>query len=554
MLKKLIRGDLDWIVMKSLEKDRTRRYAMAVELVADIARHLNHEPVLAGPPSQIYRLRKFLRRHRTQVIVAVLLAGMAVVSVMYVQERNRGEEAAFLKHKDVLSKAMEFRSMGRFEDALTGLKPILKSEHVGPAARLLRGRLVLELQGPRDAVKELQKLLNERDEVACQAHFLLARIYLESDPGDPETTKKYQQKAKEHQQEGEKLFSESAEAYFNRSIMAGTVMKSLEWLNKAVDLDPGHYDSREARALAYYALRKYSEMEINATIMIGNESNNSQGYALRAIARREKAISEDEKELLKEAIRDHNKAIKLSPDEHELYDQRRRTHLRMGNYELALSDARACIRLGPDVRWLSIHRSFNPSGRYHFHNFCALVALGRYDEAKVKYDTIIESGLMTKWHFDQSAAKYVSDTLDAGLSWHRPRRRPEGAAFLAMHESADVYRQLSKKARRVVPEGFHATWSPDGTELAYSCGILGFTGIEVVNLESGKTRLLTVPGFDPAWSPDGNYIAFTRHRQTLSVADLTAERTAKDPPLAEREVWLIRADGTGDPELLARGY
>ncbi len=206
------------------------------------------------------------------------------------------------------------------------------------------------------------------------------------------------------------------------------------------------------------------------------------------------------------------------------------------------------------MRWLSIHRTFSPSIRYHFHSFCALVALGRYDEAKVKYDTIIESGLMTKWYFDQSAAKYVSDTLDAGLSWHPPQHRPEGAAFLAMHESANVYRQLAKKARRVVPEGFHATWSPDGTELAYSCGILGFTGIEIVNLESGKTRLLTVPGHDPAWSPDGRHIAFTRHRQTLSVADLAAERAAKDPSLAEREVWLIRADGTGDPELLARGY
>jgi tetratricopeptide (TPR) repeat protein len=473
---------------------------------------------------------------------------------MYFQERNRGEEAEFLKHKDVLSKAMEFRSMGRFEAALTGLDPILNSEHVGPAARLLRGRLVLELQGPRDAVKELQQLLNERDEVACQAHFLLARIYLESDPGDPETTQKYQQKAKEHQQEGEKLFSESAEAYFNRSIMASTVIKTLEWLNKAVDLDPGHYDSREARALAYYALRKYDEMEIDASVMIGNEPNNSKGYALRAIARREKAIREDEKELLKEAIRDHNKAIKLSPDEHELYNQRRRTHLRMGRYEQALSDSRTCVRLGPDVRWLSIHRTFNPSGRYHFHNFCALVALGRYDEAKVIYDTIIESRLMAKWYFDQSAAKYVSDTLDAGLSWHPPETKPEGAAFLAMHESADVYRQLAKKARRVVPEGFHATWSPDGTELAYSCGLLGFTGIEVVNLESGKTRLLTVPGLDPAWSPDGNYIAFTRPRQTLLLTDITSERAAKHPPLAEREVWLIRADGTEDPELLARGY
>ncbi|MFC1636836.1 DUF3471 domain-containing protein, partial [Planctomycetota bacterium] len=557
-LGRKLNGDLDWITIKAMEKDRMRRYQTAHALAEDIQRHLSHEPVLAGPPSTIYRLKKFLRKHRTQAIasatMAILLAGMAMVSVMYIRAINRGKEAESLRHTNILSKAMEFRSMGRFEDALTGLNPILNSEHVGPATRLLRARLVLELQGPRDAVRELQKLLNERDEIACQAHFLLARIYLESDPGDPETTQEYQQKAKEHQQEGEKLFSESAEAYFNRSIMAGTVKKALEWLNKAVDLDPGHYDSREARALAYYALKNYDEMEIDASVMIGNEPNNSQGYALRAIARREKAIGRGEEELLGQAIRDHSKAIELSPDEHELYDQRRRTHLRMGSYEQALSDARECVRLGPDVRWLSIHRTFSPSRRYHFHIFCALVALGRYDEAKVKYDTIIESGLMPKWYFDQSAAKYVSDTLDAGLSWHPPQRRPEGAAFLAMHESADVYRQLAKKARRVVPEGFHATWSPDGTELAYSCGILGFTGIEVVNLESGKTRLLTVPGLDPAWSPDGNTIAFTRPRQTLLLTDITSERAAKHLSLTEREVWLIRADGTGDPEFLTRGY
>jgi serine/threonine protein kinase/tetratricopeptide (TPR) repeat protein len=545
-LGRKLHGDLDWITLKAMEKDRTRRYETAHALAEDIQRHLNDEPVLAGPPSKVYRMKKFLRKHRTQTIAAmmaaILVASLAVVSVMYIRAVNRGIEAESLEHKDVLSKAMELRSSGQFQDALAKVETVINSGHVGPKARLLRARLVLELQGPADAVKELEKLLNERDEIACQAHFLLARIYLESDPGDPETTEEYQQKAKEHQQQGENLFSESAEAYFNRSMMAGTVDKTLEWLNKAIDLDPGHYDSREARALAYYALRKYDDMEIDASVMIGNESNNSQGYALRAIARREKAIREAEKELLRGAIRDHDKAIRLSPAEAELYDQRRRTHMQMGNYEKVLLDARKCVELEPE------------EGIYHFHSFCALVALGRYDEAKVKYDTIINSGLMTKWYLDLSAAKYVSDTLDAGLSWHPSESRPEGAAFLGMHESAEIYEELAKKAKRVVGEGFHATWSPDGSELAYSCGILGFTGIEIVNLDSGKPRLLTVPGQDPAWSPDGRHIAFTRHRQTLLVADLTAERAAKNPSLGEREVWLIKADGTEEPRFLARGY
>ncbi|MHC4284845.1 MAG: protein kinase domain-containing protein [Planctomycetota bacterium] len=546
-LRRRLRGDLDWITLKAMEKDRTRRYQTAHALDEDIQRHLAHEPVLAGPPSKIYRLKKFLRKYRTQAIAAatavVLLACIAVIFVMYAQAVNRGKEAESFKHRDILSKAMELRSNGQFQEALAKVETIGDSEHVGPKAQLLRARLVLELQGPAAAVTELQRLLNERDEIACQAHFLLARIYLESDPGDPETSQEYQQKAKEHQQKGEGLFSESAEAYFNRSMMAGAVNKTLEWLNKAIDFEPGHYDSREARALAYYALRKYNEMEIDASVMIGNESNNSQGYALRAIARRQKAIRQSEKELFGEAIKDHDKAIKLSPDESKLYDQRRRTHIQMGNYEQALSDARKCVELEPE------------DGIYRLHVFCALVASGYYDEAKVKYDdTIIEFGLRIKWYFDQTVAKYVSDTLDAGLSWHPPRRRPEGAAFLAMHESAEIYEQLAKKARRVVAEGFHATWSPDGTEFAYSCGIHGFSGIEIINLESGKTRLLTVPGFDGAWSPDGNHIAYVRSRQPLLLADVTTEYGAKTAPHSRREVWIIKADGTEEPRFLAKGH
>ncbi len=81
-LKRALRGDLDWIVMKALEKDRTRRYETANGLGADILRHLASEPVLAAPPSRSYRLRKFVRKHRAGVIAAslVLLALVAGVA------------------------------------------------------------------------------------------------------------------------------------------------------------------------------------------------------------------------------------------------------------------------------------------------------------------------------------------------------------------------------------------------------------------------------------------------------------------------------------------
>jgi len=101
-LRTALRGELDWIVMKCLEKDRARRYDSAGELANDIQRYLSHEPVLAGPHTKTYRARKFVRRYRLQVgagaaLVAVLLLGVAgtttgMLSAM--QERARAERAA----------------------------------------------------------------------------------------------------------------------------------------------------------------------------------------------------------------------------------------------------------------------------------------------------------------------------------------------------------------------------------------------------------------------------------------------------------------------------
>ncbi len=81
-LTKLMRGDLDWILMKCLEKDRTRRYETANGLAADIERHLNDETVTAGAPSAGYRLRKFVRRNRAPVIAACIVAAALVLGVV----------------------------------------------------------------------------------------------------------------------------------------------------------------------------------------------------------------------------------------------------------------------------------------------------------------------------------------------------------------------------------------------------------------------------------------------------------------------------------------
>jgi tetratricopeptide (TPR) repeat protein len=81
-LSTILRGDLDWIVMRCLEKDRTRRYETANGLAMDIRRHLNDEPVVAGPPGAAYRLRKFVKRNRGQVIAAGIVAAALVLGVV----------------------------------------------------------------------------------------------------------------------------------------------------------------------------------------------------------------------------------------------------------------------------------------------------------------------------------------------------------------------------------------------------------------------------------------------------------------------------------------
>jgi eukaryotic-like serine/threonine-protein kinase len=93
-----LRGDLDWITMKALEKDRIRRYATPLELATDIRRYLSHEPVMARPASTRYRVEKYVRRHRVGVGAAcgvfLLLAGFSVLQAAQLRRTTRERDRA----------------------------------------------------------------------------------------------------------------------------------------------------------------------------------------------------------------------------------------------------------------------------------------------------------------------------------------------------------------------------------------------------------------------------------------------------------------------------
>jgi eukaryotic-like serine/threonine-protein kinase len=110
-----VRGDLDWITMKALEKDRTRRYGSPSELAADIDRFLHHQPIIARPPSTVYKVGKFVRRHRVGVGVAstmaVLLVAFSVTTVIQARRIARERDRA----------SQEAEASRQVSDFLTGL-------------------------------------------------------------------------------------------------------------------------------------------------------------------------------------------------------------------------------------------------------------------------------------------------------------------------------------------------------------------------------------------------------------------------------------------------
>jgi tetratricopeptide (TPR) repeat protein len=131
----LVRGDLDWIVMKMLEKDRSRRYETANDVAMDLKRFLGSEPVLARPPSSLYRLQKLVRRNTLAfgaagAVLAALVLGLGLSTWLYFRERAErlravnAEQAQIQLRQQAQTEATKSQQVAQFlKDMLKGVGP-----------------------------------------------------------------------------------------------------------------------------------------------------------------------------------------------------------------------------------------------------------------------------------------------------------------------------------------------------------------------------------------------------------------------------------------------
>jgi serine/threonine protein kinase/tetratricopeptide (TPR) repeat protein len=174
-----VRGDLDWIVMRALEKDRDRRYETADGLAMDIQRHLHFEPVLARPPSRLYRLRKFIRRNKIGFVagsaVAITLVSGAVISILlYVQERQARQAESQARQAAVAAQALATAQARESQEVAGFLKEMLNG--VSPSVAMGHDTTLLTEILDKTS-NRLGQELNDQPEVQADLWDLLGQVY-----------------------------------------------------------------------------------------------------------------------------------------------------------------------------------------------------------------------------------------------------------------------------------------------------------------------------------------------------------------------------------------
>ena len=243
VLEKQLRGDLDWITMKAMEKNRARRYASASEFAADIHRYLAQEPVSARPPSVFYKLGKFTRRHRVGIaagilLVLALIAGMAGTTIGLMRARK----AEKLAQKE----AEQAKAINRFLQTTLGSANPVEG----------RARDITVLESLEASIGQIHESFIGQPEVEAELRFNIGLTFLRLG----------------HYDKAETLFKESLQIFQQQLGPENPIL--IAPLNSLAILKQERGDYKEAegyfrRALAL-AIRQHGEEHPDAMSILSN--------------------------------------------------------------------------------------------------------------------------------------------------------------------------------------------------------------------------------------------------------------------------------------------
>ncbi|MCW1887334.1 serine/threonine-protein kinase [Luteolibacter flavescens] len=429
-VRKSIRGDLDWIVLKALEKDRRRRYETANALALDLRRYLDQQPVTAVAPTWTYQFSKFARRNRgvlaaASVVVLTLIAATALSLWQAAEARKSRQQAEASRVEAEVSRTLAEENFTRAREAVEQYlnsvtsHPLLKGEEF----RTLR-RELLETAVPY--YDEMTRITTRDPVLRNDRSWALARIgSLYRDVGEREKAHDAMRQAAEITAELAEDFPENSE-YRNNLVLRynnlSVILREMDRRAEAVDLQRQSMEVAEALARDFPESEAFRDSAISVTL----------GYG-EALSRAER-IDEAEAVMLRAiAIREAKVAKSPGSDQYRIELAQARTSLgyHLGNAERHAASEHQ-FREALVIQEALANANGRPFERRNelaatYHNFGFLLVLGGKKEEGLEY---------TK----RSVELYRQLSNEA-----RPNADSRHWLGLALHTLGDIYDRLDRE-------------------------------------------------------------------------------------------------------------
>ncbi len=336
-ISRTLRGDIETITLKALEKDRARRYQSAEELGADIARYLGGEPISARPPSVWYGLWKWTRKRRVAVgVAAVLVPAMATAAYFNRQWREADRLAAERKAQADGSWAM-LEAASEPESSIQRLREIVSEYPQLLKERIFLAHLLYRQGFTDESAREARAVLKDHPE-AGEAHLLLADYYRQANP----------ELAKEHRGEGRRLLPND-DFWRALAMEPEESAHAIRLLKHVVAKDGSNFEARWELAWRHAELDEYAEMLKHTQILTETHGNLPLVWNAHAIAQRGLGLSKsepaDRNAMLEASIQSFDKALELQPKAPNFYASRAGTLRDLGKLQEALRDCEAALKL-----------------------------------------------------------------------------------------------------------------------------------------------------------------------------------------------------------------